>query len=94
MAQLGLLGRPEGLPSDHSQVIWEKEPWSRGAYAVFTPGFDPHDRDLLGRAVVRVLFAGAHTSQEAQGYMKGAVESGERVAEEMESLQLLERRSA
>ena len=89
LGQLGFLGRPDGLPLDHAQVIWENEVWSRGAYAVFTPGFDPQDRDLLGRAVGRVLLAGEHTSQEAQGYMEGAVESGDRVAMEIESLQLL-----
>lgn len=89
VGQLGFLGRPDGAPLDYAQVIWEREPWSRGAYAVFTPGFDPQDRDLLGRAVGRVLFAGEHTSQDAQGYMEGAVESGERVAAEIESLQLL-----
>ena len=91
MGQLAFLGRPGGAPLDHAQVIWEKDEWSQGAYAVFTPDFDPHDRDLLGRAVGRVLFAGEHTSRDAQGYMEGAVESGERVAMEIESLRMLER---
>jgi monoamine oxidase len=92
MGQLSFLGRPEGPPLDHAQVIWEAEPWSRGAYAVFTSDFDPHDRDLLGRAVGRVFFAGEHTSKDAQGYMEGAVESGERVAREIETLRRLETR--
>jgi monoamine oxidase len=90
MGQLSFLGRPGGPPLDHAQVIWEEDPWSRGAYAVFTPDFDPHDRDLLGRAVGRVFFAGEHTSRDAQGYMEGAVESGERVAREIETLRMLE----
>ena len=34
----------------------------------------------------RVLFAGEHTSRKTQGYMEGAVESGERAAGEVESL--------
>jgi monoamine oxidase len=67
-------------------VTWERDPWAGGAYAVFTPRFDPHDRELLGRAVGRVLLAGEHTSIQAQGYIEGAVESGERVAGEIESL--------
>jgi monoamine oxidase len=33
-----------------------------------------------------VIFAGEHTSREAQGYIEGAVESGERAAAELESL--------
>jgi monoamine oxidase len=92
MGQLSFLGRPDGPPLDHAQVIWEKDAWARGAYAVITPDFDPHDRDLLGRAVGRVLLAGEYTSRDAQGYMEGAVESGERVAEEVESLRMLESR--
>lgn len=83
---LGWMGRPDGPPIGHTQVEWEHDRWARGAYAVFKPGFDPNDRDLLGRAVGRVLFAGEHTSRDAQGYMEGAVDSGERVAAELESL--------
>ncbi len=85
LAELQWLGRPE--PSlAHAQVAWEHDPWARGAYAVFTPRFDPHDRELLGRAIGRVLLAGEHTSLGAQGYIEGAVDSGERVAGEIESL--------
>jgi monoamine oxidase len=79
------LGRPEP-PLGYVQAHWGRDRWARGAYAVFGPGFDPHDRELLGRAVGRVLFAGEHTSLEAQGYMEGAVESGERAAREVEGL--------
>lgn len=84
--QLGWMGRPDGPPLGQAQIIWERDRWAQGAYAVFKPGFDPNDRDLLGRAVGRVLFAGEHTSRDAQGYMEGAVESGERVAAELQSL--------
>jgi monoamine oxidase len=37
-----------------------------------------------------VFFAGEHTSRDAQGYMEGAVESGERAAREIETLRMLE----
>jgi monoamine oxidase len=73
------------------QVVWERDPWARGAYAVFTPRFDPNDRELLGRAVGRVFFAGEHTSRDAQGYIEGAIESGERAAAEIESTERLAR---
>jgi monoamine oxidase len=33
-----------------------------------------------------VISAGEHTSREAQGYIEGAVESGERAAADLESL--------
>ena len=65
------------MPQMHV-AVWERDPWARGAYAFFGPGFDPGLRPLLGRAVGRVAFAGCYTSREYQGYMNGAVESGAR----------------
>src|SRR5439155_23291670 len=53
---LRCIGRPEA-PIGCAQVHWGRDPWALGAYAVFGPGFDPHDRELLGRAAGRVLFA-------------------------------------
>jgi monoamine oxidase len=80
LAWLG--GGPREIPHIHA-VSWEHDPWSRGAYAYFSPRFDPALRPLLARAAGRVFFAGCHTSREYQGYMNGAVESGRRVAEEI-----------
>ena len=70
-------------------VSWEDDPWSRGGYAVFTPDFDPALRDALSRGTRRILFAGADTSRDFQGYMNGAVESGLRAAEEIGHLERL-----
>jgi monoamine oxidase len=64
-------------------VSWEHDPWARGAYAYFSPRFDPALRPMLARAAGRVFFAGCHTSRDYQGYMNGAVESGRRVADEI-----------
>jgi monoamine oxidase len=61
-------------------VSWERERWSGGGYAVFGPAFDPRDRRLLSAAHGRVLFAGEHTSDRWQGFMNGAVESGQAAA--------------
>jgi monoamine oxidase len=61
-------------------LSWERERWSKGAYAVFGPAFDPRDRRLLAAAHGRVLFAGEHTSERWQGFMNGAVESGQAAA--------------
>jgi monoamine oxidase len=74
-------------------VSWEREPWSTGGYAVFGPGFDPRDRRLLSAAHGRVLFAGEHTSERWQGFMNGAVESGQAAAREAIALVRLERAS-
>ena len=70
-------------------VSWEDDPWSRGGYAVFTPGFDPALRGALSRGTRRILFAGADTSRDFQGYMNGAIESGLRAADEIGHLERL-----
>jgi monoamine oxidase len=70
-------------------VSWENEEWSRGGYAYFSPSFDPALRSFLSRGLGRVLFAGAHTSRQYQGYMNGAIESGLRAAEEIEALHII-----
>ena len=67
-------------------VVWEDDPWAGGGYAYFDPGFDPRLRDWLARPAGRVVFAGEHTSIRWQGYMNGAVESGQRAAREVAAL--------
>jgi monoamine oxidase len=62
---------------------WTTDPWARGGYAFFDPGFDPAWRPLLARRAGRIVFAGEHTSRRWQGYMNGAVESGVRAAREL-----------
>ena len=80
--QLRWLGAPEPLREIRSKS-WERDRWSRGGYAYFGRSFDPASRDDLGRAHGRVFFAGDHTSRKWQGYMNGAVESGQRAAQEL-----------
>ncbi len=60
--------------------VWEDDPFASGGYAVFTPAFDPAWRRLLAAPAGRVLFAGEHTSLDGQGYMNGAIVSGQRAA--------------
>jgi monoamine oxidase len=63
---------------------WDEDPWALGAFAYFRPGemlpLLPH----LGRVEGRVHFAGEHTSRWS-GWMQGALESGLRVAREINS---------
>jgi monoamine oxidase len=76
------LGRPSRVLA--SQVIrWNDDPWVKGGYAFFDPEFDPRGRDLVALPAGRVHFAGEHTSVRWQGYMNGAIESGERAAAEI-----------
>jgi monoamine oxidase len=82
LAWLGRAGRPLALQS----WSWDDDPWARGGYAAFGPGYDPALRAWLARPHGRVCFAGEHTSVRWQGYMNGAVESGLRAAAEVRFL--------
>src|SRR5262249_6786270 len=65
-----------------STQIWQDEPYARGAYTYFQPG---HMSTLLSVAQQpegRIHFAGEHTSA-WHGWMNGALESGNRVAAEI-----------
>jgi len=64
-------------------VHWQDDPWARGGYAVFDPSFPPASRRLLALPAGRIFFAGEHTNAKWQGYMNGAVASGQRAAEEI-----------
>ena len=79
------LGRPSELLGSHV-VTWENDPWSGGGYAFFGPSFETALRPWLARSAGRVLFAGEHTSDRWQGYMNGAIESGQRAAAEVRAL--------
>ena len=79
------LGRPARVLASHV-FTWERDRWAGGGYAVFDPAFDPLWRDWLARPAGRVVFAGEHTSLRWQGYMNGAVESGQRAAAEIAAL--------
>ena len=71
------------------QVAWDDDPWARGGYAFFDPGFDPSLRSWLARPAGRLFFAGEHTSNKWQGYMNGAIESGRRAAAEVAAVHAL-----
>ena len=83
---LRVFGTPAPASPIAAAVSWERERWSKGGYAVFGPAFDPRDRRLLSAAHGRVLFAGEHTSEHWQGFMNGAVESGQAAARDVIAL--------
>ncbi|MEX0833021.1 MAG: FAD-dependent oxidoreductase [Actinomycetota bacterium] len=62
---------------------WAKDPWHFGSYACYKPG---QWTEFLGYQKVpqgNIHFAGEHTSVEWQGFLNGAVESGNRAAREI-----------
>ncbi len=61
-------------------ALWTSHPFQQGSYACFKPGQISRFRASLGKTVGQIYFAGEYTSVEHQGYMNGAVESGQQTA--------------
>lgn len=62
---------------------WASDPWTHGSYAAFEPGQFTRYWGFVGRPEGRLLFGGEHTALAAQGFLDGAVASGERCAAEV-----------
>jgi len=72
------------VDGNKSYMQWPKIEYARGSYS--TPKIGQYTT-IIGAAGEpelggRMLFAGEHCSVQKQGYMEGAVESGNRVAEQ------------
>ena len=63
--------------------FWTAYPWTKGSYSYWKVGqytkFSGMEKERQGNC----HFAGEHTSQDFQGYLNGAVETGERVVDEI-----------
>ena len=60
-------------------VAWPNDPFTRGSYMALAPGQVTAHWQTLFEPAGRLFFAGEHATA-IQGYMEGAVESGQRVA--------------
>ncbi|MEW6272721.1 MAG: flavin monoamine oxidase family protein [Thermodesulfobacteriota bacterium] len=69
---------------DYVERDWSSDPWTRGCYAGILP---PGALTSYGRAwrapVGRIFWAGTETAEEWNGYIEGAIRSGERAADEV-----------
>jgi len=65
---------------------WPSEPAALGSYAGYLVGQWTGIGGAEAEAVGSLIFAGEHTATDFQGYMGGAVESGERAAREVLAL--------
>ena len=89
LAQLCLAGAAEilpGLPALWNGLstldVWSRDPWSRGSYSFYPPGYQT---TLLGVEQLpegNVFFAGEHTWGQ-NGYLNAAVASGDRAANQV-----------
>jgi monoamine oxidase len=71
-------------PSGYFEKNWASDPWSRGCpTATFPPGLLLDFGPALRAPVGRVHWAGTSTATRWNGYMDGAVRSGERIAREV-----------
>ncbi|MGI9020419.1 MAG: flavin monoamine oxidase family protein [Solirubrobacterales bacterium] len=63
---------------------WAEDPWSRGCYVGYMPpGVLTGYREALRAPIGRLHWAGTETATVWNGYMDGAVESGQRAAQEV-----------
>jgi monoamine oxidase len=62
---------------------WAGNPYSRGSYSYWQVGQYTRFAGIEGESEGAVHFCGEHTSVDAQGYLEGAVETGERAADEV-----------
>lgn len=66
-----------------SSYAWQRDPYTQGSYAVYRPGQWTTLRPRLHKPHRRVLFAGEHLSEDWQGFMEGAVLTGEAAAKQL-----------
>ena len=70
-------------PSDYFDTLWPAERWNRGGpVGICGPGTLRAGGEALRRPAGRIHWAGTETSTYWNGYMDGAVRSGERAARE------------
>ena len=81
-----LFGAAAGRPRTLIEHNWSNEVWTRGCYAGFMPpGVWSDFGSALRAPIGRVHWAGTETAEVFNGYMDGAVRSGERAAREVGS---------
>jgi monoamine oxidase len=71
------------LKTKEARFHWPSFPYTRGSYACYLPGQWTSFRGAEREAVGNLHFAGEHCSLDAQGFMEGGCETGERAAGEV-----------
>jgi monoamine oxidase len=78
-----IFGPAAAQPVDYVERVWAQEEWTRGCYGCYMPpgGWVSYG-SALRAPIGRIHWAGAETATVWNGYMDGAVQSGERAAAE------------
>ncbi len=80
----GYFGEKAGRPSEYVEQNWAEEEYSRGCYGGYMPpGVWTNFGEALRTSIGRLHWAGTETATVWNGYMDGAVQSGERAAGEV-----------
>jgi monoamine oxidase len=85
VASLGRLFGPRALePVEYFDINWAEEEWSRGGFVGhLPPGAWTRFGFTLRQPVGHIHWAGTETAERWNGYMDGAIRSGERAAREV-----------
>lgn len=77
-------GEAARTPSDYVDYNWLADPWAKGCYTgIMGPGVMTTLGPALRKPFDRVHWAGTETATRWCGYIEGALQSGERAADEM-----------
>jgi monoamine oxidase len=76
-------GAKDALTKKAIRQHWPSSPFALGSYTCYKPGQYSTLSDSIATPVGNLFFAGEHTSEDFNGYMEGAAESGERAAKEV-----------
>jgi len=77
-------GEEAGSFQEYRELDWGAEPWSRGCpVGGLPPGVLTHSFAHLRKPEGRIHWAGTEAATEWIGYMEGAIQSGERAADEV-----------
>jgi monoamine oxidase len=83
-ALVRMFGADAASPIDYVDHDWTAERWSRGCYVgVMPPGVLTRVGEALRAPCGRIHFAGTETARRWVGYLDGAIEAGERAADEV-----------
>lgn len=79
-----VVGPGAGAVTDYTEKIWTEDAFAQGGYEAFLRpgGWSSYGEQGWRAPYGRVHFAGTETAEEWNGYIDGAISSGERAAEE------------
>jgi monoamine oxidase len=83
---VSFFGPEAANPIDYEDQDWPSEIWSRGCYgATMAPGIMTTAAKTIRQPFGRIHWAGTETSPRWMGYIDGAIRSGERAADEVQT---------